>query len=800
MITCEHDVDELLKARAEIDEQLRKHKNTFTVLFTDVAGSTSFFERNGDTAGLAMIHRHDELARNAVQQHAGKVIKMIGDSAMAEFPDPSSAVRAGVEIERQFLKLNSTLPLSERVEVRIGIHSGVGFRRGNDLFGDVVNVAARIAKRTAPAQILISRSVYEAASKESDLRCQWLSKLTIDGRVEKEDIFEVAWTDAETYREVRDRLAGPSSIPSRYKVLSQVGTGGMGVVYKARDLETDEIVALKILKPEIATDPAVQENFKRELCLARKITHKNVCRIHDFSRSNGTAYASMEFIEGESLLSRQTRVGALPVNQAFEIARQICAGLREAHAQGIVHRDLKPANIMLDRKGAVKIMDFGVARLIEGNGPMTGTIVGTPAYMAPEQAQVKPIGPYTDIYALGLVLYEMITGCQAFDGDTPVAVALKQIREYPKRPREIVPNLSHPIEAAILKCLQKDPAKRFQSVNELEVALERAAKARPVPSWRVSIDRELRRADMNMRRGLRHCMESATALMERQEWRLLTRIRTEPATAAVVSVLLGSLIAVAVYGMGKSNANSSQLASASGISQRAQPSIVMAQGPAFEPVQSPAPYTMGVITSHDVDLRRDSSIEFGNKQSPTAISLNESLGSVSATPSMRSSQATRAPKRKQTPVRAVGRKTQSNAEAHAQSLVLTSSVQPLTLLSFDASRFPTPETATTMPQPVIAPPDPALDRANPASDQKTTESGPKPPVLFIEVGSFKDETWANSAVEKLTQLGFHAVSIHKTLLWTQSFHVQVGPFADSKDIDAARHSLSSHGFKSHLVN
>src|SRR5258706_1763666 len=568
MVTHEEDIDALLKARAEIDDQLRKHKNTLTVLFTDVAGSTSFFERNGDTAGLAMIHRHDELASGVFLAHGGRVVKTIGDSAMAEFPDAGAAVRAGVEIERQFLKLNSALPERQRVDVRIGIHTGVGFRRGNDLFGDVVNVAARIVKRTAPAQILISRAVYEAVSKESDLHCQWLSKYTIDGRTEKEDIYEVAWTDAEAYREVRERLAGPSSIPSRYEVLSQVGTGGMGVVYKVRDLETDEIVALKILKPEIATDPTVQENFKRELCLARKITHKNVCRIHDFSRSNSTAYASMEFIEGESLQSRLNRVGTLPVSQAFDIAQQICAGLREAHAQGIVHRDLKPANIMLDRKGAVKIMDFGVARLIVGTGPMTGTIVGTPAYMAPEQAELKPIGPCNDIYALGLVLYEMITGVQAFQGDTPVAIALKQIREYPKRPRNIIPNLSHPIEAAILKCLQKDPTKRFQSVNELEVALERAAKARPVPAWRVSIDMELRRPDMNMRRGLRHCVESSPALMERQDRRSLTIIPTQHPTAATPSALLGSVITFAVYCIGKSNANNSQLAAVLSISQR----------------------------------------------------------------------------------------------------------------------------------------------------------------------------------------------------------------------------------------
>ena len=152
-------------------------------------------------------------------------------------------------------------------------------------------------------------------------------------------------------------------IPGRFKILSQIGNGGMGIVYKVRDLETGEIVALKLLKPEIASDPRMREELRKEVCLARKVTHKNVCRIHEFYRSDAASCISMEFVGGETLLSRLRRAGALPVRDSIEITRQICAGLREAHAHGIVHRDLKPANIMIDPAGVVKIMDFGIAHL-----------------------------------------------------------------------------------------------------------------------------------------------------------------------------------------------------------------------------------------------------------------------------------------------------------------------------------------------------------------------------------------------------------------------------------------------------
>ncbi len=262
-----------------------------------------------------------------------------------------------------------------------------------------------------------------------------------------------------------------AALSQRYDVLGEAGHGSMGNVYKARDRETGETVALKLLKPEIASDQVMMERFKNELLFARKITHKNVCRVHDFNRIGGIAYTSMEFVEGESLRSVMNRFGGLPVRKAIGVALQICSGLKEAHAQGIVHRDLKPENVMIDSQGNVKIMDFGIARSMEAGTRLTGSMVGTPAYMAPEQVGGKAIDYRTDIYSLGLMLYEMFTGMPAFTADTPVAVALKQLRETPPPPHEIEPTIPVAIERAILKCLEKDPAKRFQSVAELEKVL-----------------------------------------------------------------------------------------------------------------------------------------------------------------------------------------------------------------------------------------------------------------------------------------------------------------------------------------
>lgn len=269
-------------------------------------------------------------------------------------------------------------------------------------------------------------------------------------------------------------------LSQRYELLAEAGHGSMGNVYKARDRETGETVALKLLKPEIASDQTMMERFKKELLFARKITHKNVCRVHEFNRIGGIAYTSMEFVEGESLRSVLNRFGGLPHRKALDLAQQMCSALEEAHAQGIVHRDLKPENVMVDTQGNVKIMDFGIARSMDAMTRLTGSMVGTPAYMAPEQVSGKQVDFRTDIYALGLILYEIFTGQPAFHAENAVAVALKQMREAPKPPHEIDPSIPFGIERAIMKCLQKDAANRFQSVSQLGDALRAPSSAAAV--------------------------------------------------------------------------------------------------------------------------------------------------------------------------------------------------------------------------------------------------------------------------------------------------------------------------------
>ena len=212
------------------------------------------------------------------------------------------------------------------------------------------------------------------------------------------------------------------------------------------------------------------ERFKRELRHAHRITHKNVCRVYDFHRSADLCFVTMEFVDGVTLRSVLHERGPLKLEEGITIARQICSTLCEAHKQGIVHRDLKPDNVMLDQCQMVKVMDFGIARALDSGGTLTRGTVGTPAYMAPEQAEGRPVDHRTDIYSLGLVLYEVFTGVSAFAGDTPIALAWKQVHEAPVHPRDLEPSLPS-IWKGHLEMPGEDPCQRFQTAEELDIVL-----------------------------------------------------------------------------------------------------------------------------------------------------------------------------------------------------------------------------------------------------------------------------------------------------------------------------------------
>lgn len=264
-----------------------------------------------------------------------------------------------------------------------------------------------------------------------------------------------------------------AALRRRYDDLTEIGRGGMGIVYRGRDRETGEVVALKVIRSEIAPSPAAMQRFRNELRLTHKITHKHVCRTYDFMRIGDTLVLAMEYVEGQNLRAKLEGLGGVSLRRGLEWARQICSALNEAHAQGVVHRDLKPENIFIDTCGQVKVMDFGIARSLAEVTATENLIIGTPAYMSPEQAEGKQLDGRSDVYALGLILYEMFAGERPFKADTPVSLVHKQVHELPTPPSTLDAMLPPRIERAILKCLEKDPARRFQSVEQLEAALER---------------------------------------------------------------------------------------------------------------------------------------------------------------------------------------------------------------------------------------------------------------------------------------------------------------------------------------
>jgi eukaryotic-like serine/threonine-protein kinase len=264
----------------------------------------------------------------------------------------------------------------------------------------------------------------------------------------------------------------------RYRAIEKIGTGGMADVYKAVDEVLGRTVAVKVMHPRYASDPSFAARFRQEAQAAANLVSPNIVNMYDWGADGDTYYMVMEYVRGSDLKSVIQQKGSLASAKVADIGAQVCAALSVAHGYDIIHRDIKPHNIMVQPDGSVKVMDFGIARAGNSTMTQTGSVLGTAHYVSPEQAQGKELHATSDLYSLGIVLYEAATGQLPFDADTPVAVALKQVNEQPKPPRSVRPDVDPSLEAIIVKAMQKNPALRYPSADEMRRDLQAVAQGR----------------------------------------------------------------------------------------------------------------------------------------------------------------------------------------------------------------------------------------------------------------------------------------------------------------------------------
>ena len=278
------------------------------------------------------------------------------------------------------------------------------------------------------------------------------------------------------------RIAPDAVIDGRYQVIGHLGTGGMAEVYCAHDLQLERKVALKLLHDRFAQDAEFVERFRREASSAAGLQHQYVVSVYDRGEYDGTPYIAMEYVQGRTLKALVHDSGALDPARAIDLTVQILRAARFAHRRGVIHRDFKPQNVIVDDEGRAKVTDFGIARAGASDMTQTGSIMGTAQYLSPEQAQGHAVNARSDLYSIGIILYELLTGRVPFDAESAVTVALKQVSETPISLRRINPAVPPELEAITLRAIAKDPAERFADADEFIAALESAASRIPTPA------------------------------------------------------------------------------------------------------------------------------------------------------------------------------------------------------------------------------------------------------------------------------------------------------------------------------
>jgi serine/threonine-protein kinase len=445
----------------------------------------------------------------AVQSQRGQVEGSVGHRVLARFEGEGRARRALTAAARVIGAGPEDDPAAAEVAPAVALTAGkavtgpvsVGDQLERALVGLAVQQIDSLLREAAPSEVLISREVHDELKDAFAQSGYYLAERR--GLVSPQPLYVVSARMAAQVTGVRslgsggtvsaavgtptgrvDTAAGVPTLSGiapgalmgqRFEILSVLGAGGMGVVYKARDRELDDLVAVKMLKRELWGDRTQLERLKVELKLARKITHPNVLRTFDFGEIDGIPYISMEYVRGVTLRYLLDQSGRLPYSAGLRLAKQLCAGLGAAHAVGVMHRDIKPENLILEPVGNAKLMDFGIAKpvgRVEGGQTAAGFVVGTPLYLSPEQLSGGEIDTRADIYSTGVVLYEIFTGALPFNAPTAVEIMMKHLREAPPPPHTHWPEIPRRLEAIILRCLAKEPEERYRSVEELARDLE----------------------------------------------------------------------------------------------------------------------------------------------------------------------------------------------------------------------------------------------------------------------------------------------------------------------------------------
>ena len=444
---------------------------------------------------------------NAVEAHGGHLEAVFGHRAIASFSggmQSDRALAAAAEMLAAISKSDSALEESQPPAIAISsgeaVTGAVNFTDNAErtVIGLPLQQVEGLLREAAAGDILLSPAVH--AEVEAGLAGAGIELSPQRGLLSTQAIYILAGDDAtrvagRSISAAATALTDPASgvgsgvsfdtlsdvgpgtlLGSRFEILSTLGAGGMGVVFKARDRELDDLVALKMLKREVAGDGVLVERLKSELKLARKITHPNILRTFDFGDIDGNPFISMEYVRGLTLRSMLERSGRLPYSAGLRLARQLTSGLAAAHALAIIHRDIKPENIILDSQGNAKLMDFGLARPVTRLTPgqtQAGFIVGTPHYLAPEQLEGKEPDQRADVYACGVVLFEVFTGRLPFGGDNLMEIISKHLREAPAAPHEFWPEIPPVLEQLLLRCLEKNPAARYADAAALVVELDK---------------------------------------------------------------------------------------------------------------------------------------------------------------------------------------------------------------------------------------------------------------------------------------------------------------------------------------